>query len=167
MPAEIRWPERYRPERCPVHVRNEVIVAAPAEQAWAWLVCAPLWPTWYPNSSAVRLDGGSRLAQGTRFRWRTFGVAIRSTVIEFEAPTRIAWNAFGLGVDACHAWIVEPVAGGTRILTEETQHGWAARLNAWFMPRRMHHHHQVWIENLGRQAAGGPPPGGAAPAAPR
>jgi hypothetical protein len=85
-------------------------------------------------------------------------VAIRSKVIEFQSPERIAWDAFGLGVDACHAWLIEPVAGGTRILTEETQHGWAARLNALFMPKRMHRFHQVWLENLGERAAQGLPP---------
>lgn len=159
MPGTIHWPERYRPERCPVHVRNEIVVPAAAANVWAWLVRAPLWPTWYPNSRDVRLlnGDGRSLQLGTEFRWRTFGVAIRSTVIEFEAPQRIAWNAFGLGVDACHAWLVEPVAGGTRILTEETQHGWAARLNTLFMPGRMHHFHQVWLENLGVQAATGLP----------
>lgn len=159
MPQSIHWPERYHPDRCPVHVRNEVVVPAPAERVWAWLVHAPLWPAWYPNSKNVRLpDGAGTLAAGTTFTWRTFGVAIRSTVIEFAPPSRITWNAFGLGVDACHAWLIEPVAGGTRILTEETQYGWAARLNTLFMPNRMRHFHQVWIENLGAQAATGFPP---------
>lgn len=157
---EIEWPERYRPERCPVHVRNETVALASPDDVWAWLVRAPLWPTWYPNSSNVRLlnGDGRDLALGTRFDWRTFGVAIRSTVIEFRAPERITWNAFGLGVDACHAWLIERVAAGTRILTEETQYGWSARLNTLLMPNRMHHHHQVWIENLGRRASLGRPP---------
>ena len=159
MTHDIHWPERYRPDRCPVHVRNEIVVAAPADRVWAWLLAAPLWPTWYPHSSKVRLEAGTRLQAGTRFTWRTFGVAIRSTVVEFEAPARIAWNAYGLGVDAYHAWLIEPAAGGTRILTEETQYGWAARLNTLFLPNRMHHFHQVWLENLGRQAAAGLPPG--------
>lgn len=143
-----------------MHVRNETRVDAAPERVWAWLVRASSWPQWYPNAKHVRVTGGDgrTLTMGTEFRWRTFGVAIRSTVIEFEAPQRIAWTAFGLGVDACHAWLIEPVAGGTRILTEETQHGWAARLNTLFMPDRMGHYHQVWIENLGRQAALGSPP---------
>ena len=160
MPQSIDWPERYRPERCPVHVRNEIVVPATPERIWAWLIRAPLWPTWYPNSKDVRILGGDlqRLQPGTEFVWRTFGVAIRSTVIEFRAPQRITWNAFGLGVDACHAWLIEQVSGGTRILTEETQYGWGARLNTLFMPRRMHDLHQVWLVNLGERAAQGLPP---------
>jgi uncharacterized protein YndB with AHSA1/START domain len=160
MTQSIDWPERYHPDRCPVHVRNELVVPAPAERIWAWLVRAPLWPTWYPNSKNVRLlnGDGRTLQMGTEFKWRTFGVAIRSTVIALRPVERITWNAVGLGVDACHAWLIEPLGTGTRILTEETQHGWAARLNTVFMPGRMHHYHQVWLENLGASAATGLPP---------
>jgi len=165
----IRWPDRYHPDRAPVHVRNDTVVAAPAAAVWAWLVRAPLWPTWYPNSHNVRLlnGNGEALALGTRFKWRTFRVGIRSTVVEFEPPSRITWDATGLGVDACHAWLIESVAGGTRILTEETQHGWAAVLNARVFPRRMRHFHQVWIEELGRRAGTGLPPSTPAPIAGR
>ena len=159
MSQVIHWPERYRPDRCPVHVRNEIVVPAAAERVWAWLTRAPLWPTWYPNSQHVRLlNGDGRTLQlGTQFHWRTFGVAIRSTVIECQPCERITWNAFGLGVDACHAWLIEPLPDGTRIVTEETQYGWAARLNTLLMPGRMHRFHQVWLENLGLQAAAGLP----------
>lgn len=161
MPSTIDWPDRYRPDRTPVHVRNEIVVAAPPERVWAWLVRAPLWPTWYPNSQNVRILAGNEptLRRGTEFAWRTFGVGIRSTVLEFQPPARIAWNAFGLGVDAYHAWLIEPVAGGTRILTEETQYGWAARMSAAIFPARMHTFHQVWLEELGRKALAGLPPG--------
>jgi uncharacterized protein YndB with AHSA1/START domain len=161
MPSTIDWPDRYRPDRTPVHVRNEIVVAAPPERVWAWLVRAPLWPTWYPNSQNVRILAGNEptLRRGTEFAWRTFGVGIRSTVLEFQPPARIAWNAFGLGVDAYHAWLIEPVAGGTRILTEETQYGWAARMSAAIFPARMRKFHQVWLEELGRKALAGLPPG--------
>jgi uncharacterized protein YndB with AHSA1/START domain len=160
MSATIDWPERYHPSRAPVHVRNELVVPAPPERVWAWLVRAPLWPTWYPNSKHVRILGGDEreLRQGAEFKWRTFGVAIRSTVLEFRPPERLAWNAFGLGVDAYHAWLIEAAGDGARILTEETQYGWAARLGAALMPRRMHKYHQVWLEELGRRARSGLPP---------
>jgi hypothetical protein len=118
-----------------------------------------LWPTWYPNASNVVLAGGAtELALGVSFTWRTFGVAIRSTVVEFEAPERIAWNALGLGVDAYHAWVVAPTSGGSHVLTEETQYGWAARLGRVVFPNRMSKFHQIWLERLSEKARGGPPP---------
>ena len=165
----IRWPDRYAPGQAPVHVRNELLIEAPAEIVWAWLVQAPAWPTWYPNSHDVRIRGGSsgQLEPDTCFRWRTFGVSIRSTVLEFVPPERIAWNAFGIGVEAYHAWLLTPIPGGTHVLTEETQHGWAARLVHLLLPGRMSRFHQLWLERLSKMARGGPPsPGGVRPSVP-
>ena len=156
----IRWPERYHPDRTPVHVSNEIVSPAPAEALWAWLVRAAQWPRWYENSSKVEfLEGaGPDLAAGTLFRWRTFGITITSRVVEFVPRERIAWDARGIGVDAYHAWLLEPRAGGCRILTEETQHGWLARASSRLMPRRMGKYHQRWIEALSQKAQTGPPP---------
>ncbi len=126
---------------------------------WAWLIRAPLWPTWYPNSSNVVLaDGASELALGVAFMWRTFGVAIRSTVLECVPNERVAWNAFGAGVDAYHAWEITPTPAGSHVLTEETQYGWAARVGSLVLPNRMSNGHQVWLERLSAKARGGPPP---------
>lgn len=133
--------------------------AAPPEAVWAWLVRAPLWPSWYPNASDVVLAGGaSDLALGVTFTWRTFGVAIRSTVVEFEPCERIAWNAFGLGLDAYHAWEITRTAGGSHVLTEETQYGWAARLSSLVFPDRMSKFHQIWLDRLAEKAEIGTPP---------
>jgi hypothetical protein len=151
--AVIRWPDRYDPSRAPVHVSNQIDAAAAPEAVWGWLVRAPLWPTWYPNASHVVLAGGaSELGLGVSFTWRTFGVAIRSTVVEFEPCSRIAWNAFGLGVDAYHAWEITPTSGACRVLTEETQYGWAARLGGLLFPKRMWKGHQLWLQRLASTA---------------
>lgn len=156
----IRWPEPFRPDRCPVHVVNALPIPARPEVAWAWLVRAASWPAWYPNAKRVTFERGTPpdLAPGTVFRWSTFGVRVVSTVVEFEPPHRLAWDAVGLGLRAYHAWLIEPADGGCRVLTEETQGGWLARLGARLMPDRMHHFHQIWLERLAERSAGGPPP---------
>jgi polyketide cyclase/dehydrase/lipid transport protein len=149
----IRWPDRYDPSRAPVHVSNEIDTPAAPEVLWAWLVRAPLWPSWYPNAKDVVLAGGApELTLGVTFTWRTFGVAIRSTVLEFVPPERIAWNAFGIGVDAYHAWEITPTSAGAHVLTEETQYGWAARLGSIVFPNRMSKFHQIWLERLSEKA---------------
>jgi hypothetical protein len=133
----IHWPERYDPARTPVHVRNEFDTRAAPALVWAWLVRAAMGPSWYPNSRDVRLDGGSSvdLSLARSFTWRTFGVSIRSTVLEDAPPEHIAWNALGLGVDAYHAWLITPTLTGSHLLTEETQCGWAlASETACFRP---------------------------------
>jgi hypothetical protein len=108
----------------------------------------------------VRIAGGKTdLALGAQFRWRTFGVTVRSTVCEFEPPSRIAWDGKGLLLDVYHGWLIEPGPRGCRVLTEENQNGVAARLQAIFMPRRMFHGHQLWLERLKARAESGVPVG--------
>jgi uncharacterized protein YndB with AHSA1/START domain len=157
----ILWPPHYEPENSAVHVCNELLMDAPAETVWAWLIRAPLWPSWYANSSDVRfIDGMSPdLALGTRFQWITFGIRIESTVLEFVPYERIAWDGHGLGTDVYHAWLIsKSPAAGCLVLTEETQHGWMPRVSNLLMPRRMWRHHQIWLETLNQHARQGCPP---------
>jgi hypothetical protein len=150
-----KWPERYHPDRAGVYVSNSLAVAVGPEILWAWMIRAPLWPTWYSNSSGVVLlnSEGPDLELGTRFRWKTFGVWIESEVQEFVPCERLAWNARGTGVDAYHAWRFEP----GNILTEETQNGFLAKLGSVVMPKRMHKYHQIWLESLRDKASTGRP----------
>lgn len=159
-PVEVQWPNQYNPRNCPVHVRNELEMAASPERVWAWLIRATLWPTWYANSAKVQIlaGAGPNLQKGTRFRWKTFGITITSTVIECVPYERIAWDAHAGGIDVYHAWVLQPSAQGCRVLTEETQHGWLARLGKLLMPNRMYKFHQLWLEGLANQARAGMPP---------
>lgn len=157
--TEIRWPARYRPEATRVHVRNELAMDAPAEHVWAWLVRASLWPQWYLNARDVRIeDGGRDRVLGARFRWRTFGVAVRSVVEEFVPSERIGWTGTGFGLDVYHAWLIEPRGRSCRVLTEENQNGWAAMLQSLLLPNRMHEQHGIWLERLAAKAREGVPP---------
>ena len=157
--TQVRWPPHYSPITAPVHVRNALDMEASADAVWAWLVRAQLWPEWYPNASDVNFLSGTPpdLRAGTRFKWKTFGVRLESTVLEFVPGERIAWDARGCGVDAYHAWVVSPIARGSHVLTEETQHGWVARLGNLMMPQRMHKYHQLWLERLADRARRGMP----------
>ncbi len=154
---EIDWPEHYRPHNCPVHVRNELDMAATQEHIWAWLTHAVLWPSWYINSANVLILEGPKanLQKASRFQWKTFGVTITSTVLEYIPGERIAWDGHGLGLDVYHAWVLQPSAKGCHVLTEETQHGWLPVLGSLFMPNRMYSYHQLWLECLETKAQGG------------
>jgi len=156
---EVRWPEYYSPTVCPIHVRNELDMAAPLDHVWAWLARPTLWPDWYVNSANVEILGESNscLKKGTRFRWKTFGARITSTVLECVPGERIAWDGQAFGIDVYHAWVLQPSARGCYVLTEETQHGLLTRLAKLFMPNRMYKYHQVWLEELERKALAGLP----------
>ena len=157
---EVHWPEKYEPRNCPIHVRNELDMAAPPERVWAWLTRVTLWPAWYVNSANIEIIEGSRpdLEAGTRFRWKTFGVTITSTVVEYVADERIAWEAHAVGIDVYHAWVLQPSTNGCRVLTEETQYGFLARIAKLLMPNRMYKYHQLWLEGLQDKARVGLPP---------
>ena len=159
-PLEVQWPDHYEPQKCPVHVRNELEISAAQDHVWYWLVRATQWPAWYVNASNVQILQGSEpeLTKGTKFRWKTFGVTITSTVLEYVPNERIAWDAHGFGVDAYHAWVLRSTPKGCHVLTEETQHGWLARLGNLLMPNRMYRFHQLWLDGLESKARAGLPP---------
>jgi len=157
---ETRWPDRYLPAKSAVFVRNEIVISAPPEAIWPWLLRAELWPEWYANSSDIHFlsHTGPDLRNRSRFRWRTFGVRITSKVLEFEPCTRLAWDAHGIGIEAYHVWILTARPDGTtHVLTEETQNGWLARLGKKLMPSRLSEMHQAWLEALSAKAESGPP----------
>ncbi|HEY3421476.1 MAG TPA: SRPBCC domain-containing protein [Methanomassiliicoccales archaeon] len=158
-PDGIQWPEHFDPRNAPVHVRNELVVKAPCDSVWGWLVRAELWPTWYTNSKDVRFLEGSPpdLQLGTRFAWKTFGLDLVSTVVEFETGKRLAWDAKGRGVSAYHAWLLQGTDMGCKVVTEETHYGWLARLNNRFRPDNMQMRHQEWLEGLADKARKGRP----------
>jgi len=155
----IRWPEEFDPKKCPIHVRNELAMKVRPEYAWAWLIHAVRWPSWYSNSHNVHIEdsSGPDLGPGVHFRWKTNGVSLRSKVLEFMPCERLAWDARAFGVQAYHAWLIEPRPDGCWVLTEETQKGWLARLGALLMPQKMHRVHQLWLERLQSMAGDGPP----------
>jgi hypothetical protein len=77
------------------------------------------------------------LTLGTRFRWKTFGITIESTALEFLPYERLAWDARGTGLDAYHAWLIQKTNQGSNVIAKETQRGWVARLGKALKPNRM------------------------------
>ncbi len=146
----IAWPDGFAPDACPVHVVNALDCVRSPEEIWRKLIRAKHWPAFYANARNVRIDGDvDDLSSGASFRWRTFGVSLRTEVVAFEPPCRITWIARTPGLVACHTWLITPLReGGCRILTEETQKGVLSRLGAFVFPGRMERWHQVWLEGL-------------------
>jgi len=154
----IRWPDALAPAVAHVHTVNVLEVGTTPAQLWPWLIRAARWPELYGNARRVRIEGGGdELATGVAFRWWTFGVPVRTVVDDLEAGARLAWRGTGLGARGYHAWILEPIAGGTRVTTEETQRGAAVWLGRPLLRRGLLRWHQRWIEGLARAASLGHP----------
>src|SRR5262245_55023295 len=133
----MQWPAGFEPRSCPVFVHNEIAIDAPPERVWSWLVRATRWPEWYPNAPWVRVpvENGPDLRPGTAWRWKTFGVAIRSRVLVFEPARELGWDAHSLANHCYHGWTFEPLDGGARtaVVTEETQNGLLNSLARWYL----------------------------------
>lgn len=158
----IRWPPDFDLSKNLIHVRNELATTVPPDRIWAWLIRAALWPSWYMNAKNVCFlsTPPPDLADGTRFRWWTFGATIVSTVREFlPEEGRIAWDGHAFGIHVYHAWLLRPTpSGGCHILTEERQHGLLTRLNNMARPQRMWKYHDLWLRRMRDNAASGMPP---------
>jgi uncharacterized protein YndB with AHSA1/START domain len=156
---EIQWPDYNHPQNCSIHVRNELDIDATPERLWAWLIHATLWPTWYKHAAnVISLNGaGSSLEMGSTFSWRTMGITVKCTVVEYVANERIAWTGRAYGIDVYHAWVLTPLTSGCNVLTEETQRGFLAGLGRMFLPAKMHKAHQLWLECLQDKARSGLP----------
>ncbi len=143
------WPLAYRPERAHFHVVNELVTATPRATLWRRLVDAENWPMLYANAKRVEITSGRKLLEaGAAFAWTSFSLRLKSEVLACEPERFLAWRAMGLGVDALHWWRLDDHLEGVRIVTEETQIGWMARLGKAFIPRDLKRQHQKWLEGL-------------------
>lgn len=112
----------------PAVTRQEREIDAAPEVVFALLADVADWPRWQTDVSESEIVGAGPLEVGTSFRWKSGGASIVSTVETLTAPTTIGWSGRAIGTRAVHVWVLEPVAGGTRVRTEESMAGWSPRI---------------------------------------
>lgn len=153
-PDQIRWPAQYRPERATFYVHNEIEIAAPPEVVWDILVRAGAWSDWYEGASGVRVKDSptGTLQPNSVFDWRTMGRDFTSVVREFAPPYRLAWESRREDIQGYHAWLLIPTAGGTRLVTDESQFGLLAVLQKLFIPNKLRRLHDSWLCGIKQQA---------------
>lgn len=144
----IQWPAGFEPAVAALHVRNERWMRGRPDAVFEALIDAEDWPRWYPHAKRVVVDGGGPLRAGAKFCWTTLGARIATVVVDFAPPARLVWTGRAPGVEACHAWAIEAVADGCRVVTEETQRGMIASLAARFLRGRLRRMHDLWLERL-------------------
>jgi len=148
------WPAGFEPKNSAVFAHNEVFIPLPPSAVFAGLIDAARWPAHLGNAGKidVRSGGGpdGSLQKGTRYEW-SFGEKLKNEVTLFEPNRAIGWVADGTGSMGFHRWILEPVPGGTRLITEETQHGLVPKLSNKVVNPMLHGVHQWWLESLKAQ----------------
>lgn len=146
--ADIHWPDGFSPDTADMFAHNEIIINAPRHVVWRTLLRAEKWPEWYPNSHHVHVLGDNSnglLADGSRFRWGTFGFDLVSTVAEFVPESRLGWYG---GADWYHTWLLLDAPVGCHVTMEEAGKGTDAATMARTAPDRMHRGHDLWNQTL-------------------
>ena len=147
---DIHWPAGFDPAKADLFSHNELVIDAPCERVWQDIIEATKWPEWYPNSKDVRIMDGTVLAEGSVFRWTTFGLSIESKINEFVPYTRIGWYGYAPGAAPTfyHTWFLTQAGDGCHVVTDEVGMGKdAARLRE-TDESLMHRGHDLWLATL-------------------
>ncbi len=115
----------HAPGSSSVFAQNVIDIPASLEVVWSRLIDCVEWPRWYNHCADVSvLRGGSRLTADAKFRFKTLRFYFEPEIDVFEPFRMLVWSAKGpLGSSGAHAWYIEPLPGGRRVITEETQRG--------------------------------------------
>lgn len=151
MPArDLDWPPELHPATAPVFTHTEIYIPSDPERVWSRLVRAADWPSIYSHCRAVQFEGdaGPDLAEDVELTWRSRGVRVTTTVTEFEPPYRIAWRGNALGSYGYHGWVIDPVDGGCRVISEATQGGPLPSLTRVLTRRLLRRGYQQWLDAL-------------------
>ena len=121
----IPWPAEHAPEVARVFAQNIVDIAGSPEAVWSQLIDCVAWPQWYKHCSDVSvLRGGPCLGADSQFRFKTLGFYFEPEVVTFVPNQTLVWSARGpAGTSGSHAWYIETIPGGCRVITEESQTG--------------------------------------------
>ena len=144
----IFWPKGIEPRDFRVHSYNSIFINTPKQKVWEVLIDASEWPKWYPNSKDVKIKNDSVLKMLTEFVWKTFGLTVRSQVIEYKEFESIGWSARELGGVGYHGWRLIEQDAGTLIVTEEVQRGWGVSLLTPLVKHGLQKQHQIWLQRL-------------------
>lgn len=143
--------------------RRQLAVKASPGLVWDILTDINAWSEWQSAISSARAS--VPLAEGSRFKWKSGGLTIASTVQSVELNHRITWTGKSIGTDARHTWTVEAQNGGALVSTEEQTSGWLVGMLKLFMPSFLDKSLDVWMRDLkvkAEAAAGGGPTQGEA-----
>ncbi len=148
--GDIHWPDGFDPAKADLFSHNEIVINSPCERVWQHIIDATKWPEWYPNSKDVRMVDGTGLAQGSVFRWTTFGLAIESKVNEFVPYTRIGWYGYAPGAAPSfyHTWFLTQTGDACRVVTDEVGMGNDAAHLRETDESLMHRGHDLWLATL-------------------
>lgn len=107
--------------RAPVHSKNQIVIAAPAEKVWSVLSDIRNWPKWQRAVKETTVPGG--VAEGTVFRWKAGGLSFTSKIHTMKPNANLGWTGTTIGASAIHNWFFEDRGNQTLVRVEESLQG--------------------------------------------
>jgi len=149
----IRWPAEYEPSKAAFYISNQIDIAAPPQVVWDILTDVQAWPDWYEGATNLTVRSPDhRVGPGVVVSWRTMDMNFDSEVKEFEPPFRFAWESRKAVIQGYHAWLIIPTADGSRVVTDESFHGFLGVMQRIFLPNKLRRLHDIFLEELKKQA---------------
>jgi hypothetical protein len=113
------------------HIHTEITIAAEPATVWEAITDLNAYPAWNPYHRRVETTGdlvpGQRLVVHIR-KPNDAQVVIKPHVIRIEPNRELTWGGGLKGIfHGEHRFVLEPVAGGTRLVHSETFAGLAVR----------------------------------------
>jgi hypothetical protein len=110
----------------PVVVSTAIDVTAPAEVVRGALAGIEQWPSWNRAEASVSINGN--IAPGTELEWKAGPGTVRSTLLQVERPSAIAWSGHTPGRRAIHVFALRADGERSAVRSEESYTGLVARL---------------------------------------
>ena len=102
----------------PVVAHHEIDIRASLESVWNRHVDVNSWTQWNPDMTSAHLDG--QFVPGATFQWESYDFPVVSKIYDVEIQHRILWGGVAGGVTGVHEWLFTPLAGGVRVVTNES-----------------------------------------------
>jgi hypothetical protein len=108
-------------------VEKSIEVEAPAAEVWNAMMDVKSWPQWKPFMTKASVAGGYQsVTCGTKIKMSVMiggpaSVPLKVTVVDFQKPSRLAWEGGVKGIfHAIHSFDLVDQGGKTRVTSRET-----------------------------------------------
>ncbi len=138
--------------KAPLVSKNEQFIASSPESVWKTHTDISKWSEWHSEISSVEFT--ESLETGSQFRWKSGGLAIKSTIQTVEKNKKIVWTGKSIGSQAIHVWKFKEKQNGTLVITEESMEGWLVQILKITMPKFLEKSLNSWLEELKNKVEG-------------
>jgi hypothetical protein len=139
-----------------MRVEKSIEVEASAAEIWEAVIDVRSWPSWKPFVTKARIAGGyDSVTCGVKIKMSLMvggpaSVPLTVKVVEFEKPSRFAWEGGVKGlVHAVHGFEFQERGGKTRVTSRETFTGALVPLVKLMVTEEdFHKLHEDWVKAI-------------------